>query len=53
VNVRLFENPAAPSILVASLGVVQMVAVAARPAWFRPLSVLFALYALAVLYLTA
>lgn len=53
VNIRLFENPPAPSILVASLGVVQMLAVAARPAWFRPLSVLFALYALGVLYLTA
>ena len=52
VNIRLFENPPVPSVVVAGLGAVLMLLVAVRPAWFRALTVLFAGYALAVLYLT-
>jgi hypothetical protein len=53
VNIRLFENPPLPSVLVASLGVLQMCVIALWPAGFSVMSVLFAAYALGVLYLTA
>ena len=53
VNILLFENPALPSILVALLGALQMAAVTFRPAWFEGVTVLFAAYAVGVLYLTA
>ncbi len=53
VNIQLFENPALPSILAAALGAGLMAAMAIRPAWFQALTVLFAIYAGCVLYLTA
>lgn len=53
VNIRLFENPPVLSVLVASLGVLQMGVIAIRPAWFEGMSLLFAAYAAGVLYLTA
>ena len=53
VNIVLFENPAGPSIAVAALGALQMALVVLRPSLFPPLSVVFALYAVLVLLLTA
>lgn len=53
VNIRLFGNAPTPSIVVASIGAVLMLAIVFRPGWFRPLTLLFAVYAAAVLYLTA
>jgi len=53
VNIRLFENPPVPSILVAALGVLQMIVIAIRPAWFAGMSLLFAAYGAGVLVLTA
>jgi hypothetical protein len=53
VNIRLFENPELPSILVASLGAAQMALIALKPGWFSALTVVFATYAAGVLYLTA
>ena len=53
INILLFQNPAGPSVLVAGIGAVQMVVYLAKPNWFRPLSVVFALYAGIVLFLTA
>lgn len=53
VNIMLFENPALPSIAVASLGASMMIVTVWRPAWFPVMSLLFAAYASGVLYLTA
>ena len=53
VNIRLFENPALPAIIVASIGAVQMAVTALKPAWFRTMVIVFAVYAAFVLYLTA
>ena len=53
VNIRLFENPALPALLVAGLGAAQMAITALKPAWFKGMTVIFAAYALWVLYLTA
>lgn len=53
VNILLFENPALPSVAVALLGALLMVAIVLRPRWFEGVAVLFAAYALGVLYLTA
>lgn len=49
----LFDNPALPSIAVASLGALLMIVLVWRPVWFQGMSVLFAAYAAGVLYLTA
>ncbi len=53
VNIRLFDNTPAPSILVAAWGALLMLLIVLRPAWFNALTILFAGYAAAVLYLTA
>ncbi len=53
INILLFENPPWTSTLVAGIGGLQMAAYLVRPAWFRPLSMVFALYACVVLMLTA
>ncbi len=53
VNIRLFENPATPSIIVALAGAAQMAIIALRPGWFSGMTTVFALYAASVLYLTA
>ena len=53
VNILLFENPAVPSIALASLGAAQMVVMLVRPLWFSPMTLFFAAYAAFVLYLTA
>ncbi len=53
VNIFMLKNAALPSILVAGLGAVLMLAFLAKPAWFKVLTTLFAGYAAVVLYLTA
>jgi hypothetical protein len=53
VNIRMFENPALPSVVVAAPGGVLMLLIALKPASFRVVTVLFSAYADAVLYLTA
>lgn len=52
VNIVMYNNALIPSIAVPSLGILLMVMVLALPGQFRLWSVLFALYTLAVLYLT-
>lgn len=53
VNIELFENAALPSIVVAGVGALLMLAFLVKPAWFRGISILFAAYAAIVLFLTA
>lgn len=53
VNLTLFENPALPSIGFPVLGSILMLLIIVRPAWFQFVTVLFACYALVILYLTA
>ncbi len=52
-NIRLFGNAALPSILVSGLGFLLALLLVVRPAWFKAVIPLFALYTAAVLYLTA
>ena len=53
VNITLFGNLALPSIGIPLFGGVLMLLVILKPAWFKVLSVLFASYAIAILYLTS
>lgn len=53
VNIALFNTPVGPSIGFPMFGGVLMLLVMIWPAWFRSLSVVFACYALLVLYLTS
>jgi len=53
VNIQLFENPALPAVAAASIGAAQMAITALKPAWFKTMAVVFAVYALGILYLTA
>ncbi|MFK7829316.1 MAG: hypothetical protein AB8B57_05995 [Congregibacter sp.] len=53
VNVTIFGYPALPSIAIPLLGGFLMVLVIAKPAWFKVLSVVFANYAIAILYMTS
>jgi hypothetical protein len=53
VNIMLFENPVLPSIVVPLAGGVLMLLVAVKPAFFKLMSVLFACYAILILYMTA
>lgn len=52
VNIMLFQNPATPSIAIASLGAAQMAVIVIKPKWFSQLTLFFAAYAAFVLYLT-
>lgn len=52
-NIRLLDNAPVPSVSVAGFGALLMLLVLVRPAWFQGLTLLFAGYAAAVLYLTA
>jgi len=53
VNIILFGNPALPSIAVPLFGGLLMLLVILKPGWFKVLSVMFAIYAALILYLTA
>lgn len=53
VNIQLFENPPLAAVIVASIGAAQMAVIVLKPTWFRAMVVVFAVYAVGVLYLTA
>ena len=53
VNIVLFGNPPVPSVAFPLVGACLMLAIALKPAWFNVLTVLFALYAGLILFLTA
>ena len=53
VNIGLFGNPPLPSIVIPLIGAILVLLIAVKPAWFKPLVVLFAAYALLILLLTA
>lgn len=53
VNVTLFNNPLLPSLGLPILGISLMLLVALKPERFEVLSVIFAFYTIAILYLTA
>jgi len=53
VNLTLFKNTPLPSVGFPLLGAGLMFFIAVRPAWFNVLSVMFAAYAVLILYLTA
>lgn len=53
VNIVMFKNPIILSIGIPFVGMLLMVLVIVLPRWFKVLSVLFGIYSLAVLYLTA
>jgi hypothetical protein len=52
-NIRLLENAPVPSIAVAGVGALLVLGVVVRPRWFSGLTVVFTVYSVAVLYLTA
>lgn len=52
-NIRLLENSSIASLVVAGFGALLSLCFVLRPKWFSWLSVVFATYALVVLYLTA
>jgi len=52
-NIRLLDNQAMPSVLLAGLGGLLLLGVVLKPRWFEGLSLLIAGYAIGVLYLTA
>lgn len=53
VNVTLFMNPVLPSVVIPLAGILLMLAMLFRPAWFEFTSVTFFAYAVALLFLTA
>ena len=53
VNITMLGNPVGPSVVFPIIGGTLMLLVATRPAWFSPLSILFAAYAVVIMYLTA
>jgi len=52
-NIRLSNNAALPSVLLAGLGALLALGIVLKPAWFKTLTVVTAAYALSVLLLTA
>ncbi len=53
VNITMLGNPPLLSLLFPAIGVGLMLLIALKPAWFEFLSVVFAGYAILILYLTA
>jgi len=53
VNIALFENPVLPSIIIPLLGALLVLLMVLKPVWFKSLSVMFAAYAVTILYLTS
>jgi hypothetical protein len=53
VNITMFGNPMLLSLVFPAIGGSLMLLVALKPAWFKFLSILFACYAIIILYLTA
>ena len=53
VNLTMFDNPPIASYGFPALGASMMALMIVRPAWFKPLSVVFTAYTILILYLTA
>jgi hypothetical protein len=53
VNLRMYEYPGMASIVLPLLGALLMALVIAQPRWFKALSVVFSMYTVFILYLTA
>lgn len=53
VNITMLGNPPLLSLLFPAIGISLMLLIALKPAWFEFLSVVFACYAILILYLTA
>lgn len=53
VNIIMLGNPMAASLVFPLVGIVLMLLIALRPAWFKMLTCLFAIYTVLILYLTA
>jgi hypothetical protein len=53
VNITLFGNPALPSVVIPLVGGLLMLLVILKPGWFKILSVVFANYAIVILFLTS
>jgi hypothetical protein len=53
VNITMIGNPVLLSLIFPTIGASLMLLVALRPVWFEFLSVVFAFYAILILYLTA
>jgi zinc transporter ZupT len=52
-NLVMADAPVLPSLLASTMGVSLMSLVIFKPSWFKGVSVLFALYSLGILYITA
>jgi hypothetical protein len=53
VNITMFGNPLFLSFLFPVIGALLMLAIAFRPRWFEAVTIIFALYAATILFLTA
>lgn len=53
VNLKMFDNPVMPSLVIPAIGIILMLLIVWKPTWFKPLTIVFAAYAIAILYLTA
>ncbi|MEH6551934.1 MAG: hypothetical protein V7744_18305 [Pseudomonadales bacterium] len=53
VNIAMYGNPVVAALALPLVGIVIMSLVLAKPAWFKWLSLVFAMYSLLILYLTA
>jgi hypothetical protein len=53
VNILMFNNPLDLSIAIPGIGVLLMVLVITIPRWFKALSIIFGLYSVLILYVTA
>ena len=53
VNITLFGTPALLSVIFPVIGGTLMLLITLKPAWFNVLTVVFACYAILILYLTA
>jgi hypothetical protein len=53
VNIVMLGNPLAVSLAIPLVGIILMLLIALRPAWFKILTCLFSVYTVFILYLTA
>jgi len=53
VNITMLGNPPLASILFPLVGIGLVLAITMKPAWFKPLVAVFAIYTVMILYLTA
>jgi hypothetical protein len=53
VNLAMYNSPAVPAIALPLFGALLMILVIALPRWFKQISIVFALYSVLILYVTA